>query len=57
MHRVLVVYADKRFLQEKRSVTVNPFDPEKEKERCSGSYCQAVSFLVIKDYSISERTG
>ena len=29
----------------------------KEKERCSGSYCQAIGFLVIKDYSISERPG
>ena len=28
---------------------------EREKERCSGSYCQAVGFLVIKDDSISER--
>jgi len=28
-----------------------------EKERCSGSYCQAVGFLVIKDDSISERPG
>ena len=28
-----------------------------EKERCSGSYRQAVSFLVIKDDSISERPG
>ena len=30
---------------------------EGEKERCSGSYCQAVGFLVIKDDSISERPG
>jgi len=29
----------------------------KEKERCSGSYRQAVGFLVIKDDSISERPG
>ena len=28
-----------------------------EKERCSGSYCQAVGFLVIKDDSISKRPG
>ena len=28
-----------------------------EKERCSGSYCQAVVFLVIKHDSISERPG
>ena len=28
---------------------------EREKERCSGSYRQAVGFLVIKDDSISER--
>ena len=27
------------------------------KESCSGSYCQAVGFLVIKDDSISERPG
>jgi hypothetical protein len=27
----------------------------KRKERCSGSYRQAVGFLVIKDDSISER--
>ena len=36
------------------------YDPEKEKrekERCSGSYCQAVGFLVIKDDSISKRPG
>ena len=26
-----------------------------EMERCSGSYCQAFGFLVIKDDSISER--
>jgi len=31
--------------------------PTAEKERCSRSYCQAVGFLVIKDDSISERTG
>ena len=30
---------------------------KEEKERCSGSYCQAVGFLVIKDDSISERPG
>ena len=30
---------------------------EWEKERCSGSYRQAVGFLVIKDDSISERPG
>ena len=30
---------------------------EGEKERCSGSYCQAVGFLVIKDDSISKRPG
>ena len=30
---------------------------EHERERCSGSYCQAVGFLVIKDDSISERRG
>ena len=30
---------------------------EREKERCSGSYCQAVGFLVIKDDSISKRPG
>ena len=30
-------------------------EKEREKERCSGSYCQAVGFLVIKDDSISER--
>ena len=29
----------------------------REKERCSGSYCQAVVFLVIKHDSISERPG
>ena len=29
--------------------------PRKRKERCSGSYRQAVGFLVIKDDSISER--
>jgi len=29
----------------------------KRKESCSGSYCQAVGFLVIKDDSISERPG
>ena len=28
---------------------------EREKERCSGSYCQAVAFLVMKDDSFSER--
>jgi len=27
-----------------------------EKERCSGSYCQAVIFLVIKHDSVSART-
>jgi len=32
-------------------------DGRGEKERCSGSYCQAVGFLVIKDDSISERPG
>ena len=30
---------------------------KREKERCSGSYCQAVVFLVIKHDSISERPG
>jgi len=30
---------------------------KQEKERCSGSYRQAVGFLVIKDDSISERPG
>ena len=30
---------------------------KREKERCSGSYCQAVGFLVIKDEPISERPG
>jgi hypothetical protein len=30
---------------------------KEEKERCSGSYCQAIGFLVIKDDSISERPG
>ena len=30
---------------------------KRKKERCSGSYCQAVGFLVIKDDSISERPG
>ena len=29
----------------------------RKKERCSGSYCQAVGFLVIKDDSISKRPG
>ena len=28
---------------------------DREKERCSGSYRQAVRFLVIKDDSISKR--
>ena len=32
-------------------------ESELEKERCSGSYCQAVVFLVIKHDSISERPG
>ena len=32
-------------------------EQNKEKERCSGSYRQAVGFLVIKDDSISERPG
>ena len=31
--------------------------PRKRKERCSGSYRQAVGFLVIKDDSISKRPG
>ena len=39
-------------------VTVFNKEPlEREKERCSGSYRQAVGFLVIKDDSISERPG
>ena len=29
----------------------------REKERCSGSYCQAVAFLVMKDDSFSLRPG
>ncbi len=37
--------------------TVHWIGRSKEKERCSGSYCQAVGFLVIKDDSISERPG
>ena len=30
---------------------------ERGENWCSGSYCQAVGFLVIKDDSISERRG
>ena len=38
--------------------TIGKWAPiEREKERCSGSYCQAVVFLVIKHDSISERPG
>ena len=41
-----------------RTDNSNPEHPQRrEKERCSGSYCQAVGFLVIKDDSISERPG
>ena len=36
---------------------LTPEHPHEEKKRCSGSYCQAVGFLVIKDDSISERPG
>ena len=33
------------------------FTPVSRENWCSGSYCQAVGFLVIKDDSISERRG
>ena len=36
---------------------ITRWQPTAEKERCSGSYCQAVGFLVIKDDSISAAFG
>ena len=39
------------------SSKINMMPEKREKERCSGSYCQAVGFLVIKDDSISKRPG
>ena len=44
-----------RYIREARPQILSP--EKGEKERCSGSYCQAVGFLVIKDDSISERPG
>jgi hypothetical protein len=51
---------DKRTLEKTRlffTVFKTLSQEVKEKERCSGSYCQAIGFLVIKDYSISRRPG
>jgi hypothetical protein len=63
--RTLLTKKEERSVQEKETMcqkgTVNVVPKEKEakgkKERCSGSYCQAVGFLVIKDSSISKRPG
>ena len=47
-------------MRKPRTIRLDPehhYKMKREKERCSGSYCQAVGFLVIKDESISERPG
>lgn len=44
-------------VRNRREQEANGNRGERGENWCSGSYCQAVGFLVIKDDSISERRG